>query len=160
MNDNRELFLFAAGHQLFAVSAGEVAGTAELASPARLPLAPAAILGVVCLRSRMLTVIDPTALTNGRQSESRDVVPLVVVLRGDEQLALAADRVMSSLQVAPDEIRPATTSEGTLTTPGAPPVESALIGSLERQGQHIFVLDPRKLFAAAMGTSERRRRRA
>jgi purine-binding chemotaxis protein CheW len=158
-NDTRELFAFEAGGRLFAVPVEDVAGTAENAAPARLPFAPVAILGVVCLRGRMLTVLDPTALANTRRSESQDVLPLVIVLHGDEQLALAADRRAENLRVSAGEIRPHALSRETSTPPGAPPAESAILGSFHQKDRDILVLDSRKLFAAAMGKSDRRRRR-
>jgi chemotaxis signal transduction protein len=157
-NDTRELFAFEAGGRLFALPVEDVAGTAENAAPARLPFAPVAILGVVCLRGRMLTVLDPTTLANGRRSKSQGVLPLVIILHGDEQLALAADQRAENLRVSASEIRPHASREAS-TPPGAPPAESAILGSFHRKDRDILVLDSRKLFAAAMGKSDRRRRR-
>lgn len=159
MNDAREFFVFESARQLFGVPTEEVAGTAEMATPACLPLAPPAILGVVCLRGRMLTVIDPTALAKAPPSQSRAVLPLVVVMRGDEQLALAADRRLESLRVEAREIRSAPAEEISTSTGALPPSESAVVGSVPRGNQRVVILDPRKLFAAAMGKYERRRRR-
>jgi len=159
MDDARELFVFAAGNQLFAVPANEVAGTAERTVPAKLPLAPPTVLGVICVRGRMLTVLNATALVNPSQSETPAVLPLVVVLRGDEQLALGADRQHDPLQVRSSEIRPIPPIEETATRPGKPLAESAILGSVLRDNRNIVILNPRKLFAAAMGKSERRRRR-
>jgi chemotaxis signal transduction protein len=155
--DACELFVFEAGGRLFGLPADAVAGTVERAVPAKLPLAPATVLGVICVRGQMLTVLDPAALT-GAPSPSRAVLPFVVTLCGDEQLALAAERLRGSSRVSANEIRLNARAENAWGA-GAPPVESPILGSVHHESQHILVLDPRKLFGAAMGKSERRRRR-
>jgi hypothetical protein len=48
---------------------GEVEATARDLTPSPLPFAPRAVLGVVCLRGRMRTVLDPPALVGENQSE-------------------------------------------------------------------------------------------
>ena|SRR5437870_2100573 len=153
-----ELFVFRTGRQLFAVRASEVAGTAERKVPAKLPLAPAAVLGVISVRGRVLTVLDPLAFVNEQQPEARAIIPFVVILKGDEQLALAADRREDSIQVSPDRIRP--TSEASVTARSSEQLDSPILGSVQNNdATTIIVLDPAKLFAAAMGKLERRRRR-
>jgi chemotaxis signal transduction protein len=155
--DACELFIFEAGGRFFGLPADAIAGTVERAVPAKLPLAPATVLGVICVRGQMLTVLDPAALT-GAPSPSRAVLPFVVTLCGDEQLALAAERLRGSSRVSANEIHLDTRAEDAWGA-GAPPVESAILGSVNQENQQILVLDPRKLFGAAMGKSERRRRR-
>src|SRR2546423_10253839 len=87
----RDLVPFVAGNRTFAVFAEHVEGTAEAKMPAALPRAPAAVLGVVCARGRMLTVLDPLALIDGEAHGWPRRLPCVIALRGDEQLALAGD---------------------------------------------------------------------
>jgi chemotaxis signal transduction protein len=152
-----ELFVFEAGGRFFGLPADAVAGTVERAVPAKLPLAPATVLGVICVRGQMLTVLDPAALT-GAPSPSRAVLPFVVTLCGDEQLALAAERLRGNSRIRANDIHLNAGAENAWGA-GAPPVESAILGSVHQENQQILVLDPRKLFGAAMGTSERRRRR-
>ena len=153
-NDSRDLFVFQTGRQLFAVPASDVAGTAERKVSARLPFAPAAILGVISWQGRMSTVIDPLAFTNQRVSEPPQEIPLVVIIRGDEQLALAADRREDTLTVRAGEIRSRESSDSLAKA------ASAIAGSVQRADREVLVLDPQKLFAAAMSRSERRRRRS
>ena len=69
-----DLFVFEAGSRVFAVPADQVDGTAEARVPAVLPRAPLAILGVVCARGRMLTVLDPTVLLTGQALRWRTTV--------------------------------------------------------------------------------------
>jgi chemotaxis signal transduction protein len=172
----RELLLLRAGGQTFAVYAEDAEGVAEGVKPAPLPHAPRAVLGVVCVRGRMYTLLDPRALPGAQadnidahacddvheeareeaRKEARDgarergrglVVAFVVALGGDEQLALAADSIERAVSV------PA----GTLEVPD--PLAPALRATLERGGARILVLDPSRLFDAAMQGTERRRQR-
>ena len=176
-DETRELLLMRAGGQAFAVRADEADGPAQRCPrPTPLPHAPRAVLGVVCVRGRMRTVLDPLALVDARtESDAADGAereaarggetqgveaphvetahdeearPLVVALRGDEQLALAVERV-----------------EGTVLVPAgalAPPPRPAppLRATLEHEGTRVHVLDPSQLFDAAMRGTERRRPRA
>jgi chemotaxis signal transduction protein len=161
-----ELLLLRAGGQLFAVRAEEADGAAE-AGPRPTPL-PRAVLGVVALRGRMRTVLDPSALANtqavqdsaqadpdaarlesdGATARVEEARPLVVALRGDEQLALAVERVEGTVRVPADALAP--------TQRPAPPLRAVL----EHEGARLLVLDPSRLFDAAMRGTERRRQRA
>src|SRR5438067_8661756 len=95
-DETRELLLLRAGARAFAVFADETDGVADGLKPTPLPHAPRAVLGVVSVRGRMRTVLDPLALVgDNEETESAATVapaPLfIVALRGDEQLALAAE---------------------------------------------------------------------
>jgi chemotaxis signal transduction protein len=100
----RDLFSFVAGGRIFAVLAEEVEGTADAKYAALLPHAPPAVVGVLCVRGRMLTTLDPIALVTGRRLEWPPVIPSVVALRGDEQLALAAESFGGTITVAEADI--------------------------------------------------------
>lgn len=148
----RELLLMRAGAHAFAVCADETDGAAQQCpKPTPLPDAPRAVLGVVCVRGRMRTVLDPLALVNvqGERDAARDdeTPRLFVTLRGDEQLALAVERVEGIIRVAAEAL--------------APPLQPArpLRAALEHEGTHVLVLDPSQLFDAAMQGTERRRQR-
>ncbi|MDT5295545.1 MAG: purine-binding chemotaxis protein CheW [Acidobacteriota bacterium] len=146
----RELLLLRAGGQTFAVYAEEAEAVAEGLKPAPLPHAPRAVLGVVCVRGRMYTLLDPHALLYPHASpgaQGDNIVAFVVALGGDEQLALAADSLERGVSV------PA----GALETPDPP--APALRATLERDGARVHVLDTSRLFDAAMQGTERRRQR-
>jgi chemotaxis signal transduction protein len=200
-----ELLLMRAGGQLFAVRVEEADGVPQpCPRPTPLPRAPRAVLGVVCLRGRMRTVLDPLALLNTQAGEDAaqsepdaarletDAAPgvepardeaaleeaagnkeetagseaeaasskeetarveeaarrLVVTLRGDEQLALAFERAEGIVRVPAEAIAPPQRP--------APPLRAAL----ELMGARLLVLDPSRLFDAAMRGAERRRPRA
>jgi chemotaxis signal transduction protein len=143
----RDLFSFNAGGQTFAVLAEEVDGTADAKHVAALPHAPPAVLGVLCVRGRMLTALDPFALMTGERLNWPRELPCVIALRGDEQLALAAESFGSTITIAGTDIE-------------AP--ESArmpIIGISRYGGEEISILSIPKLFAAAFQRKERRRRR-
>jgi chemotaxis signal transduction protein len=170
----RTLFVFRAGGRLFAVFDEEVEATAPDLTPAPLPFAPPAVLGVVSLRGRVRTVIDPLRLTDSAAQSSdstnddaagddssvagssiddssvvRQTQPrLYVALAGDEQLALACDAAEGSFEIAPARV-----------APDADP-HSHLRGTFERAGERVALLDPARLFDAAMRGTERRRKRS
>lgn len=147
-----DLVPFVAGEKIFAVFADYVDGTAEATVPAPLPNAPPAVLGVVCVRGRMLTVIDPIAVLGGEAFDWPASLPSVIALRGDEQLALAAQSCRDAITIAAADIQPLsqTSDDG---------FESAALGLTVHGGEEIIVLRVDNLFAAAVRRKERRRRR-
>ena len=146
-----DLFVFEAGSRVFAVPADQVDGTTESRVPAVLPHAPQAILGVVCARGRMLTVLDPTVLLIGQALRWPRTLPCVIALRGDEQLALAAQSYRDKITIEEADID--RQSESGLDTAGL------LLGRVRYAGEEILVLDVNQLFASVMRQRERRRRR-
>jgi purine-binding chemotaxis protein CheW len=145
----RGLLVLRAGGRAFAVYAEEAEGVAEAPRPVPLPHAPAAVLGVVSVRGRMYTLLDTAALVAGRGANSTGHAPrFAVALRGDEQLALAADEVEGPLELDADADEPPALH----TTP--------LRATLERGGAPLHLLDPARLFDAAMQGTERRRQRS
>lgn len=146
----RDLFSFQAGGRTFAVFAEEVEGTADAKPVAPLPHAPPAVLGVLCVRGRMLTALDPVALLTGERLPWPPQVPCVIALRGDEQLALAAESFGSTITIFETDIE-AMADTG--------PDARAVTGILRYGGAEIRVLSVPKLFAAAFQRTERRRRR-
>ena len=141
-----------AGGRLFAVYADEADSVTEGLRPTPLPGAPAAVLGVVCVRGRMRTVLDPLALfPDTRGASTTPHAPrFVLALRGDEQLALAVERVERIVEAPPDALLPPDEE----ADHGAP-----LRGRLLLDDTPVAVLDPARLFDAAMQGTERRRPR-
>ena len=146
-----DLFVFEAGSRVFAVPVDQVDGTTEARVPAVLPHAPQAILGVVCARGRMLTVLDPTVLLTGQSLRWPRTLPCVIALRGDEQLALAAQSYRDKITIEEADID--RQSESGADTMGL------LLGRVRYAGEEILVLDVNHLFASVMRQRERRRRR-
>jgi chemotaxis signal transduction protein len=155
--ETRELFVLTAGGQLFAVGVEETDGVAEGLTPAPLPRAPASVLGVVSVRGRMRTLLYPPALfADTQEAHAREDATtattgtprFVVALRGDEQLALAADAVEGVVTLNADSL---STSDAD---------DSPLSATLEHEGRRVQLLDTSRLFDAAMRGTERRRPRA
>ena len=121
----------------------EVMTIADWRAPAVLPHAPAAVLGVVSIQGRMLTVLDLSQLLE--QPRLSQGPSHILALRGDEQLALAIDE-------------PGETIEHTFVA--APEADGKLIsGVINYDGDEISILNVRELFATAIQGRERRRRR-
>jgi purine-binding chemotaxis protein CheW len=148
----RDLFLFTVGNRTFGVPAEEVEGTSEMKSATPLPHAPAAILGVVSARGRMLTLIDPRAICGDEPLPQAQSFPAIIAFRGDEQLALAAESTSETITVSSSDIE----ASSQQTEPGA---VSAVAGVLRHGGEKIIILDPARLFEAAVQRRDRRRRR-
>ena len=150
----RELFVFRAGARRLAVFREEVEAVAENLRPAPLPFAPRAVLGVVALRGRVRTALDPLKLFAAPADQSNETSLaasrppcLFVALAGDEQLSLACDSAEESFTISTDELRP------------DPDPEAPARGLVTHEGHDVTVLDPARLFDAAMRGRDRRRRR-
>ncbi len=126
----------------------EIATIAEWRKPIPLPRAPKAVLGVVSIQGRMLTVLNPLGLLGETAPDNGFSPSYIIALRGAEQLALAVEGIEQAIEVARAEIE---SSEETSAGP--------LLGILNHGEQSIRVLDVKKLFPAAIQGSERRRRR-
>ncbi len=145
----RDLFSFTANDLTFAVFADQVEATSERTRVARLPNSPAAVLGVVSVRGRMVTTLDPLALGNGTSSDWPSELPFVIALRGDEQLGLAAESLSETITIAATDIE----------LPDEAEQNQAVLGIARHGGKEIIVLNPGNLFSVAVRRRERRRRR-
>ena len=148
--ERRALLVMQAGARLIGVFADEADSVTEGLIPTPLPHAPPAVLGVVSVRGRMRTVLDPLALLDGKQDAGG--VPVgpprfIVSLRGDEQLALAVERVDHIIEIFTESVE-------SLSHTG-----SVVRGVVQYEGALVVVLDPEQLFKAAVEGTERRRQR-
>ncbi len=138
-----DLYLFSSGAVKFALFDADVATVAEWCAPTPLPHAPSAVLGVVSIQGRMLTVLDPATLLEASDDEDSSS-GFIVALRGDEQLALAAssksDELLSGAEMVSDGTGP------------------AVLGVIKHNEECIRVLDVKQLFALAIRGRERRQR--
>ena len=145
--ERRDLVVARVGARLVGVYAEEAAGVTEWREPVPLPRAPQAVMGVVSVRGRMLTVLDPLAVLGERGPDQRHSPRFLVALGGDEQLAIAVDELERIIVIFLDEIE--------AVQHGA----SVVSGIIQRQGEIIAVLKTEELFAAAVRGAERRRQR-
>lgn len=139
----REFRVFRRGGAKFAVTADEILTVADWRRPTPLPHAPPAVLGVVSIQGRMLTVLDPLALLGLAGNENGNE-RFIVALRGDEQLGLIVDETSENL-----------TAE---ISPLDDPASSASLGVIKHEGDSIRVMDVNKLFPSAIRGRERRKR--
>lgn len=146
----REIVIVRAGRHWLGVFAEEAAGVERGRVPTALPHAPAAVLGVVSIRGRILTLLDPLVLLGERRVDvSDDAAPnFILALRGDEQLALAINSAEQLREIALEKIEP-------LTGAGA----NFAHGMLPDADAPIIILDVTRLFAAAVEGMEPRRRK-
>ena len=147
--ERRALLVARAGDKRFGIFADEADGITEGFHPTPLPGAPPAVLGIVSVRGRMLTALDPLALlSETNERNALETAPrFVLALRGDEQLALAIAEVERVLEVLPEEVAP------------LPQAGRIMRGLLQHERDLIVVLDPAQLFEAALRGQERRRQR-
>ena len=145
-----KLMVARAGALRVAVLADEVDTVADWRAPVPLPGAPASILGIVNVRGRMLTVLDPAALL-GEEANGHEGAPpsFIIALRGDEQLAIAADSVDSAIEADVEEAVP----------PDKNANDSVVRGIAHIEQDSVTVLETKELFDAAMRGAERRRQR-
>ncbi|HJU55601.1 MAG TPA: protein kinase [Pyrinomonadaceae bacterium] len=146
----RELVVAQVGVWNIGIFADEVERVSQWRAPVPLPHAPPAVLGVVSVRGRMLTLLDPaTLLGTERTGRAFRSASSIIVLRGDEQLALAVNHVDRNIEVHADEL-----------APPAEDISSAVVcGVVRSEHRHTVVLDARELFAAATHGEDRRRQR-
>lgn len=141
--------LVRAGASHYGIFAEEIAAIVPWKEPAPLPQAPRTVLGIVSIQGRMLTVLDLKWL--GEDASSAEVsAPLthLISLRGDEQLALAVDRVGATIEIEKGDI-------DEITPHGSPLV----LRVIDHEGLEINILNLKELFAICMQGRERRRRR-
>lgn len=131
----REMLVMRVGSRLIGVFADEADFVVRWKEPTPLPRAPRAVLGVVAVRGRIYTVLDPRVLLT---LEDGSTNVLIVTLRGEEQLALAAERVEGVIEVAEQRLQ--SFGRG----------DALIHGAVEHAGELIAVLDCARLFAAAI----------
>jgi purine-binding chemotaxis protein CheW len=150
--ERRELLVARCGERLIAVFADEAERVVAWKRPSPLPSAPASVLGVVSVRGRISTVLDPLALLgegSAKNDEGKATFNFIITLRGEEQLALAVERAERIMEIFAEDVQP-------LGASGGPAV---VRGLLQTEGKLVAVLNVRELFKAAMQGTERRRRR-
>jgi chemotaxis signal transduction protein len=120
-----------------------ILGISDWIEPAPLPFAPPSVLGIVSMHGRMFTVVDTAVLLERKAlTESRSIV----ALRGDEQLALAVDKLLETVSVNPNEV----VNEREI---------DLIQGTIQLNGEQVLLLDVDSLFASIIRGRERRRRR-
>ena len=150
--NNREVStvqLVRIGASHYGIFAEEIAAIVSWKEPAPLPQAPRTVLGIVSIQGRMLTVLDLKSLGEDVSSDALSEPPThLVALRGDEQLALAVDRVGSTIELESSDV-------DEMPQPASPPV----LRAVNHEGLDVDILNVKELFSCCMQGRERRRRR-
>jgi len=142
----QELQLVSVGRTVYGVFKNRISGMVDWAEPAPLPHAPPAVLGVVSVQGRMLTVLDLAAFPAwGVTERPRTSANKIVALKGDEQIALAVDAVGETIKCNPKRNRKNSVD--------------FVLGTGDAEGNEVSILNIEQLFAAAIHGRERRRRR-
>jgi chemotaxis signal transduction protein len=145
MNDSastvRRVQRITAGGLEFGIFRDEIHSSADWRMPTPLPRAPATVLGVVCIRGRMITVLDISALAGGEASPAAKIV----ALNGDEQIGLAVNQVSDEIDVNENDLV-------------KEPQNPLLVGSAALNGESLRILNTKKLFGVVMRGRERRKR--
>ena len=144
----RRVQIVNAGSSQFGIFADEISAIVDWQQPAPLPHAPAAVLGVVSIQGRMLTVLDLATIILGEGALSnppRSGAAQLIALRGDEQLALAVDGV-GEIVAFPENVSKSN------------PVTAPVLGVLQHEGAEISILNLPGLFPTAIQGRQRRQR--
>lgn len=150
VRERRELLVARCGERLIGIFADEADSVATWKPPSPLPRAPRGVLGVVSVRGRVSTVLDPLGVLGERSAgEEERPFGFIITLRGEEQLALAVERAERIVEIFTDEVEPM----------GSSASAGVVRGLVQTEGKIVAVLDVRELFAAAMKGTERRRKR-
>jgi purine-binding chemotaxis protein CheW len=146
-NSRQILRLFRLGTQRFALFAQDVVAVANWRQPTPLPGAPEAILGIVSVQARMITVLDTSKLLDDQTTDELVTPNSVVVLTGQEQLGLTITSEDTALEISLPEIEIDSNRHG-----------RPLLGHVRKEAEKLQILDPLQLFSAAIRGKERRRR--
>jgi purine-binding chemotaxis protein CheW len=140
LSDGLELLVFSRAGSAYAVSAAHVVEIVPLAEPTPLPRVPAAVLGVMNHRGRIVPLVDVVRLLPGAGAEEGDGGFAIVVAAGAAAFALRADAVTGSERVAADDVRPGAElgiDERETLVAGVTPALAAILDV------NALVLDPR-----------------
>jgi purine-binding chemotaxis protein CheW len=126
MSGGLSLVLVRMGGRPCAIPCGQVVEIVPRVNLDRIPDAPAAVLGVMNLRGKVVPVMDVRAHVSGQPTHSKSYQHLVVVQAGTKQVGLVVDDVHEVLEVAEQDIE----KPGDLTgvkSPGVVRVENDMV---------------------------------
>jgi purine-binding chemotaxis protein CheW len=138
------LRVFEVNSQVLAVREEEVLTVADWTEPTPLPFAPSSVLGIVSIQGRMFTVVDIDVLL---ESDSTTENPrFIMALRGDEQLAIAANNADQIVESEAEDKSQESNS-------------NLVRGKFSVNGRTVLFLEVENLFAGVIRGRERRQRR-
>lgn len=133
---------FRVGDACFAVPAEGVVEVLRGGRLTQVPAAPAAILGLVHLRGRIVPVIDP-AETLGIDRTRPDRPTHLVITLQDDWYGLVIDEMLDVVEIPVDSIEQA-------TAPGGEATSEALTGVFAAPERLVHLLDPQRMIHSLM----------
>lgn len=121
----------------FAVPSAGVVEVLRAGRLARVPLAPPGVLGLVHLRGRIVTVIDPAAHLGVDRGVPAGATHLVIALQ-DDWYGLAIDEMLDVIEIPAEAIEPT-------ATPGIEPASDPLIGVFAAPDRLVHLLDSQRM---------------
>ncbi len=134
----REVIVFQVGESLFCLESQVVAEILTPPEVRAVPLAPAAVQGVINLRGEIVTVLD-LAVQLGLESGAAAGAPVIVCRRGEEHVGLLVTEVRDVLAVEGSDFLPPPANLQAM--------EEFLLGVVVVEKDLVGVLEPGRLFA-------------
>ena len=149
MAEHQQYVTLGVAEEIFAAPVEKVQEILDMRPIARLPQAPANLLGMIDVRGQGVPVLD-LRLTLGMQNQPDSENTRIVVLsvespEGERRLGLRTDRVFEVTVLDTDELDPAPTIAGTW-------IGHCIAGIGRRNGQFVTVLDLDTLLGAAVSS--------
>jgi chemotaxis signal transduction protein len=138
------LRVFEVNSQVLAVREEEVLTVADWTEPTPLPFAPSSVLGIVSIQGRMFTVVDIDVLLES--DSTTENLRFIMALRGDEQLAIAANNADQIVESEAEDKSQESNS-------------NLVRGRFIVNGRNVSFLEVENLFAGVIRGRERRQRR-
>jgi purine-binding chemotaxis protein CheW len=134
---------FRLGRDCFAVDSAGVVEVVRGRRLTRVPLAGAAVLGLLHMRGRIVPVIDP-AERLGVEREAGGAQTSLVVALGDDWYGIAVDEMLDVIEVPPAGVeRPTATGSRGAAVLGTYPTAERLVHLLDPEGMiHSLVRQP------------------
>ena len=99
--DLLSVLMFEVGGAFYAIGVEHTEGVVDCPRITPLPSPPDGVAGIASVRGRMTVVMDLGLKANGHSSRRR-----LILVKGDAQLGLLADRVDGVLALKPKKVRP------------------------------------------------------
>jgi len=140
-DDRVSVLVFDIGGETYAIGVEGTEGVVDCPRTSPLPSPPDGIVGVASVRGKITVVMDLSLGAAQRDDRRR-----LILLKGDAQLGLLADRVEGVLSLAPRQIRPA--GKRNQNSQGGAIVESEVWPSqnyFKSEGREVPIIDTSRL---------------
>src|SRR2546423_3597857 len=131
------VLLFEIGGEAFGIGVEHTEGVVDCPRVTPLPSAPDGIIGVASVRGRMTLVMDCSLAANPDEGKRR-----LILLKGESQLGLLAERVEGVIALEPEKIRKRKSSDKSMHTGEG---EWAAPAHFKHEGRLVPLLDAGRL---------------